>query len=96
MAFIHPSLPTEEGAPIENGRAQLPSAQMVLQVPEDSSGHEGSVNLSGRSFVQRQSNLLGFLKILLSLTCPKQQKSLGLISLGHNSSKRLYAKMHLI
>lgn len=52
MAFIHPSLPTEEGAPIENGRAQLPSAQMVLQVPEDSSGHEGSVNLSGRSFVQ--------------------------------------------
>lgn len=90
-----PFLPPE-GVPTENKWAQLPSAHTVLVVPEDSGGHECGVNLSGRSIVKWQSNLLGFQKTLLSLAFPKQQKYLGLISLGHKSSKKLYTKIHLI
>lgn len=85
-----------EGASTESGWAQLSSAHTVLQMPKDSRGHEGPVNLSGRSFVKWPGNLLGFQKTLLSLKYPKKLKSLALISLGHKSSKRLYAKVHLI
>lgn len=53
-----------EGVPTESKWAQLPSAHMVLQMPEDSSGHEGGVNLSGRFFVNDRATYWAFKKVL--------------------------------
>lgn len=89
-----PSFLPLEGVPTESGWSQLPRvpSHTMLQRPRVCGCQEGGMSLSPLSShpIKWLSDLLGFLTGLLFLKCPKQQKSVHLISLGQKSSKELH------
>lgn len=89
LYVFYPPLPSYplKVHPQKGGEPSSPVPTWCFRGPGGSSGHEGGVNLCRRSSIKWQRNILGFVKALLSLTCPKQQKSAGLVSLGHKSSQ---------